>query len=197
MFCFRFLLSLGEAMRNASRKPLNWISPDAYFIKILSFDFNANHTFYIIEMKNVNLTQNNMIFKDVIPMWLLRSSGRGYSYVVNILILMLYLLLKCYKYSSISLPLYMYRYEIVNVNLKYKPDWFLKLNPRGLVPIIEKDGVIIYESTATCEWLDDMYPENRLQPNDPHRKALDRMLLEYFGQVRYKVANCCLSLNVV
>ncbi|XP_055892643.1 glutathione S-transferase omega-1-like isoform X2 [Biomphalaria glabrata] len=74
-------------------------------------------------------------------------------------------------------------YETINVNLVDKPEWFFEKNPLGLVPTLELDDKIIYESTATCEWLDDVYTQNRLQPTDPYVKAWDRILLEYFGKV--------------
>ncbi|KAK6982294.1 glutathione S-transferase omega-1 [Biomphalaria glabrata] len=74
-------------------------------------------------------------------------------------------------------------FETVNIHLLKKPDWFLEKNPNGTVPVLELDNKIIYESTATCEWLDDVYTQNRLQPTDPYVKAWDRILLEYFGKV--------------
>ncbi|KAH9494607.1 Glutathione S-transferase omega-1 [Bulinus truncatus] len=74
-------------------------------------------------------------------------------------------------------------YETININLVDKPEWFFEKNPLGLVPTLELDDKIIYESTATCDWLDDVYQQNRLQPSDPYVKAWDRILLEYFGKV--------------
>ena len=74
-------------------------------------------------------------------------------------------------------------YDVVNINLSSKPAWFLERNPVGTVPVLEKDGHVIYESTACCEWLDDVYPGHRLTPSDPWVKAKDRMLLEYFGKI--------------
>ncbi|XP_059140605.1 glutathione S-transferase omega-1-like [Physella acuta] len=75
------------------------------------------------------------------------------------------------------------QFETINVDLKYKPEWLFDKNPLGLVPIVELDDKIVYESTATCEWLDDIYPQHRLQPSDPYTKAWDRILLEYFGKL--------------
>lgn len=74
-------------------------------------------------------------------------------------------------------------YETINVDLKNKPSWFLERNPLGLVPVLELDDKIVYESTATCDWLDDVYPNNRLQPSDPYRRAWDRIVTEYYGKL--------------
>jgi len=74
-------------------------------------------------------------------------------------------------------------FETVNVHLKQKPDWFLARNPLGLVPVLEKDDQVVYESTATMDWLDEVYPDNKLVPTDPYRKAWDRICSEYFGKV--------------
>jgi len=74
-------------------------------------------------------------------------------------------------------------FETVNVHLKKKPSWFLERNPLGLVPVLEKDDQIVYESTATMDWLDDVYPGKKLVPSDPYRKAWDRILQECFGKV--------------
>lgn len=75
------------------------------------------------------------------------------------------------------------QYETINVHLKNKPDWFLQRNPQGAVPTVELDDKVIYESTAVCEWLDDVYTQNRLQPSDPYIRAWDRILLEAFGKI--------------
>lgn len=52
---------------------------------------------------------------------------------------------------------YFNSYETININLKEKPEWFLERNPKGAVPVLEKDGKIIYESVIVCEYLDDIY----------------------------------------
>ena len=86
--------------------------------------------------------------------------------------------------SLIHPLLYISSYETVNINLQNKPDWFLALNPLGQVPVLQLDDQVVPESTATCDWLDDVYPETRLQPSDPYRRAWDRVLLEYLSKVR-------------
>ncbi|KAL8593225.1 hypothetical protein ACOMHN_009880 [Nucella lapillus] len=73
-------------------------------------------------------------------------------------------------------------HETVNVDLKEKPDWFLERNPLGLVPVLEKDDKILFESLITCDYLDDVYADNRLTPADPYQKARDSMLVDYFAK---------------
>lgn len=74
-------------------------------------------------------------------------------------------------------------HETININLKLKPEWFLKLAPLGKVPVIQKDDIIIYESAVVCEYLDEVYPGEKLTPADPYKKAQDAMLLERFSKV--------------
>ena len=76
------------------------------------------------------------------------------------------------------------RYETVNINLQSKPDWFLKRNPFGLVPVLEQDDKIIYESLVCNDYLDEVYPDHLLQPTDPYLKAKDKMLIGQFDKVR-------------
>ena len=77
-----------------------------------------------------------------------------------------------------------YRHELVNVNLKYKPKWIRERYPAGLVPILEKDGRVVYESSVCNDYLDEIYPEPKLTPSDPYEKAEDKMLSETFAKVR-------------
>lgn len=75
-------------------------------------------------------------------------------------------------------------HEIINIHLKEKPDWFLERNPLGLVPVLEnKDGEVVYESSITCDYLDEVYPEKKLNPSTPFGKAQQRMMLEHFSKV--------------
>ncbi|XP_024152627.1 glutathione S-transferase omega-1 [Oryzias melastigma] len=76
------------------------------------------------------------------------------------------------------------KFETININLKEKPDWFLQKNPLGLVPVLETPaGEIIYESSITCEYLDEVYPEKKLLPSSPFAKAQQRMMLEHFSKI--------------
>jgi maleylpyruvate isomerase len=49
---------------------------------------------------------------------------------------------------------------------------YLAINPQGLVPTLQDDaGAILTQSLAIIEWLDEIYPEPALLPNDPLRRA--------------------------
>nr|ACJ06747.1 glutathione S-transferase omega class protein [Crassostrea ariakensis] len=73
-------------------------------------------------------------------------------------------------------------HEVVNINLKNKPEWFLQKNPLGRVPTLEKDDKIVYESAICCDYLDQVYPDNKLTPDDPYCQARDKMTVEVFSQ---------------
>ena len=36
--------------------------------------------------------------------------------------------------------------------------WYLKINPKGVVPALDHDGRIVIESSLICEYLDDVFP---------------------------------------
>jgi glutathione S-transferase len=64
-----------------------------------------------------------------------------------------------------------------NVDLKNKPDWFLAISPRGKVPVLLADGVVLFESAAICEFLDETHPPP-LIPTDPFGRARQRAWVE-------------------
>jgi len=86
-------------------------------------------------------------------------------------------------------------YHTFNINLLAKPEWLTKYSLLGKVPSIgvptEKGHTFIHESLVNADYLDEKYPEKRLYPKDPLAKALDRLLIERFGNVStayYKIA---------
>lgn len=55
-----------------------------------------------------------------------------------------------------------------------KPMWFLEISPRGKVPVLVWDDVGLFESQAICEFLEEVYPDPPLLPDDPVLRARDR-----------------------
>jgi maleylpyruvate isomerase len=49
---------------------------------------------------------------------------------------------------------------------------YLAINPQGLVPTLQDErGMILTQSLAIIEWLDEIHPEPPLLPKDPLRRA--------------------------
>ncbi|XP_048732551.1 glutathione S-transferase omega-1-like [Ostrea edulis] len=74
-------------------------------------------------------------------------------------------------------------FETVNINLKQKPDWFFAMNPVGLVPVLEFDDKVVYESNVCNEFLDNVYPTPKLIPADFYEASRDKILWETFGKI--------------
>ena len=58
--------------------------------------------------------------------------------------------------------------RLVSANNDHLSEWYLKLNPNGVVPTLIHNGKSIYESTAILEYLEDTFPESCLRPTDPY-----------------------------
>lgn len=48
---------------------------------------------------------------------------------------------------------------------------YLKLNPKGVVPTLVHDGRAIPESSLICEYIDEMWPDSPLVPDDPFLRS--------------------------
>jgi len=62
-------------------------------------------------------------------------------------------------------------------------DWYLKLNPNGVVPTLVHDGAVVIDSSVIMEYLEEVFPENPLVPNDPVERAHMRKWMRYFEEV--------------
>lgn len=72
-------------------------------------------------------------------------------------------------------------FEMVNIHLLEKPEWYSEVSATGKVPCMEFDGKFLTESLVISDYLDDAYPENRLNPSDPYERARNRILLEQYS----------------
>lgn len=68
-------------------------------------------------------------------------------------------------------------YELKLVDLADKPNWFLELSPRGKVPLLVADGLVLFESAAINEFIDETHAP-RLMPQDPFERAQHRAWIE-------------------
>ena len=71
-----------------------------------------------------------------------------------------------------------------------KPDWYLKINPRGKVPALRVptvDYAVIYESAICneflCEYATALQEEQSLMPSDPFLRAKIRLLNDHCDNV--------------
>ncbi|MBT3992011.1 MAG: glutathione S-transferase family protein [Rhodospirillaceae bacterium] len=67
---------------------------------------------------------------------------------------------------------------------------YLKINPNGVVPTLLHNGAPIIDSSVIIEYLDEVFPDVKLTPDDPKERARMRWWLRYFeekptGAVRY------------
>ncbi|MCT8996828.1 glutathione S-transferase family protein [Chelativorans intermedius] len=69
-------------------------------------------------------------------------------------------------------------YERIDVDLENKPEWFLKISPRGKVPLLKVGEDVLFESAAIVEYLDETQ-EPRLHPEDPVTRARHRAWMEF------------------
>jgi glutathione S-transferase len=58
---------------------------------------------------------------------------------------------------------------------------FRRLNPFGQVPVLEDEGVVVYESLAILEYLEERHPTPPLLPADPAGRARTRQLMHASG----------------
>lgn len=56
---------------------------------------------------------------------------------------------------------------------------YLRINPMGVVPTLVHDGRALHESCTICEYLDAVFPDPPLRPEDPYDIALMRNWVRY------------------
>ncbi|MEP3673865.1 glutathione S-transferase family protein [Sulfitobacter sp.] len=59
------------------------------------------------------------------------------------------------------------------------PD-FMRRNPAGKVPVLRLDGIMMSESAAICEYIEETRPEPSLLPSDPEQRLEVRRLVSWF-----------------
>jgi glutathione S-transferase len=82
-------------------------------------------------------------------------------------------------------------YEHREVDLKNKPDWFEAASPYSKVPVLINGDVRVYESAIINEYVNEMFPEPPMMPDNPAERAQARIWIDYdnvkFVPAFYKV----------
>lgn len=85
-------------------------------------------------------------------------------------------------------------YKNINVDLHAGENLgseFLKLNPKGVVPVLVDDGQVILESNNICIYLDEKYPEIPLMPSSAKGRSDVRVLLQQIDEnVHFDISAC-------
>ncbi len=70
-------------------------------------------------------------------------------------------------------------HPLVSKNADHLSDWYLKLNPNGVVPTLIHDGRPIFESSVILQYLDEVFPDVALMPADAYGQARLRAWLAF------------------
>lgn len=63
-------------------------------------------------------------------------------------------------------------------DIEQLPDNYHEMNPKGLIPVVENNGVGIAESNVILEYLDDAFPETSFRPASPEDRAQMRLWMK-------------------
>jgi len=58
---------------------------------------------------------------------------------------------------------------------EHQQDWYIKLNPRAVVPTLIDGDIVVPESNVINEYLDERFPDPPLKPSDPFGRAKMRL----------------------
>lgn len=86
--------------------------------------------------------------------------------------------------TRIALNLKGLEYEQHDVDLRtraHKAPEYLALNPQGMVPALEVEGVVLTQSVAILEWLEEAFPEPALLPSGLLDRARVRAMAALIG----------------
>ena len=70
-------------------------------------------------------------------------------------------------------------------------DWYTKLNPMNVVPTLVHDGRFIIESNVILGYLEDVFPQVRLRPDDPYERAMMRLWIYNSEEMAHWNVNTC------
>ena len=66
-------------------------------------------------------------------------------------------------------------FEVHEVDLSNKSEEFLAVSPTGKVPVVIVDGDSLYESNVVNQFLDEVFEQPKLLPEDPKARAYARI----------------------
>jgi len=100
----------------------------------------------------------------------------------------------------IALALCNINYETIDVNLldgAHRGESYRALNPQGLVPTIELDGMLFTQSVAIIEYLAEKHPEANLVPGDMLDRQRIRALSHAIAMDIHPVCNLGVTQHII
>ena len=73
-------------------------------------------------------------------------------------------------------------------DLEHLDEWYVKLNPEGVVPTLDHDGNILTESNFIIEYLDEMFPDfekHFISKDAMNIEGLGKKVVENFWELRF------------
>lgn len=75
-------------------------------------------------------------------------------------------------------------FQRIDVDLKVRPTWFMAISPTGKVPLLkvqkgDEKANVLFESTAICEYIEEVCPAPALHPEDAITRAQHRAWIEF------------------
>ena len=67
--------------------------------------------------------------------------------------------------------------------MEHLQDWYLEINPNGVVPTLVHDGQPVVDSSVICEYIDETWPNPPLSPAETLSRARMRAWMRYFEEV--------------
>lgn len=75
-------------------------------------------------------------------------------------------------------------------------DWYVKLNPRAVVPTLVDGDKVLPESNVIIEYLDEAYPNSPLRPEDSYERARMRLWTKQLDEGIHDAVSAVLSFAV-
>src|SRR5262245_13686582 len=79
---------------------------------------------------------------------------------------------------------------------EHQQPWYLKLNRRAVVPTLVHDGHVVPESNVILEYLEDVFPQPRLRPNDPYHRSKMRLWIKQLDEDVHDACAAILSFGI-
>ena len=79
---------------------------------------------------------------------------------------------------------------------EHQQPWYLKLNRRAVVPTLVHDGHVVPESNVILEYLEDVFPQPGLRPNDPYHRSKMRLWIKQLDEDVHDACAAILSFGI-